>query len=85
MFVVPRGDTCRNRGQRFPLPPVRCKNAGMDELMRSDEERGMGRRAFFGRVLLAAGATATVLTLSGCPGGDGGDDDGDDDGGDDDD
>ncbi|MEV4342903.1 hypothetical protein AB0J83_00285 [Actinoplanes sp. NPDC049596] len=48
-----------------------------------DEER-IGRRAFFGRVLWAAGGVATVLTLSGCPGGDGDDDDDDDDGGDDD-
>jgi len=46
----------------------------------------IGRRAFFGRALLLAGATATLLTLSGCPGGDQDDDDGDegDDGGDDD-
>ena len=59
-----------------------------DETVRTDETRAsgapaFGRRAFFGRVLLGAGAAATVLTLSGCPGGDGGDDD--DDGGDDDD
>ncbi|RSM74211.1 hypothetical protein DMB66_02030 [Actinoplanes sp. ATCC 53533] len=36
---------------------------------------GIDRRAFFGRALLAAGATATLLTLSGCPGGDQDDDD----------
>jgi hypothetical protein len=42
----------------------------------------MGRRAFFSRALLAAGATAGLLTLTGCPGGD--QDDDDDDGGDDD-
>ena len=62
-----------------------------DETVRTDETRAseapaFGRRAFFGRVLLGAGAAATVLTLSGCPGGDGGDDDeGGDEGGDDDD
>jgi hypothetical protein len=61
---------------RLPGSPAGCHNAGMDE-----EER-IGRRAFFGRVLLAAGGVATVLTLSGCPGGDGDDDD---DGGDEDD
>jgi len=43
---------------------------------------GIDRRAFFSRALLAAGATATLLTLSGCPGGD---QDDDDDGGEDDD
>ena len=43
---------------------------------------GMGRRRFFGRALLAAGATAGLLTLTGCPGGDQDDDD-DDDGDDD--
>jgi hypothetical protein len=42
----------------------------------------MGRRAFFGRALLAAGAATAVLGLTGCPGGDS--DDGDDDEGDDD-
>ncbi|WP_127503643.1 hypothetical protein [Actinoplanes solisilvae] len=46
-------------------------------------ETGLNRRAFFGRALLLAGGTATVLTLSGCPGGGDGDDD-DDDGDDDD-
>ncbi len=51
------------------------QNVGMDDTV-------IGRRAFFGRALLLAGATATVLTLSGCPGGDQDDeDDGDDDGG----
>jgi len=43
---------------------------------------GIDRRAFFSRALLAAGATATLLALSGCPGGD--QDDDDDDGDDDD-
>jgi hypothetical protein len=43
----------------------------------------MGRRTFFSRTLLAAGATAGLLTLTGCPGGDQDDDDGDDDGDDD--
>jgi hypothetical protein len=42
-----------------------------------------GRRTFFGRALLAVGATAGLLTMTGCPGGEQ-DDDGDD-GGDDDD
>jgi len=48
-----------------------------------DSRPAMGRRAFFGRALLAAGAVATLTTLTGCPGGEQ-DDDGDDDGGDDD-
>lgn len=38
---------------------------------------GINRRTFFSRALLAAGATATLLTLSGCPGGDQEDDDDD--------
>jgi hypothetical protein len=37
----------------------------------------MGRRAFFSRTLMAAGATVGLLALSGCPGGEQ-DDDGDD-------
>jgi hypothetical protein len=51
----------------------------------STDTRGpvMGRRSFFGRTLLAAGATAGLLTLTGCPGGDQDDDDDDDDGDDD--
>ena len=64
---------------------------GMDEATRERDDSlsptppaGLNRRAFFGRALLPAGGTATVLTLSGCPGGGDGDDD-DDDGGDDDD
>jgi hypothetical protein len=62
---------------------------GMDEATRERDDSptspaGLNRRAFFGRALLLAGGTATVLTLSGCPGGDGDDDDDDDDGGDDD-
>ena len=49
--------------------------------MNDPEERVLlGRRSLF-----ALGAVAGLLTLSGCPGGDGGDDDDDDDGGDDDD
>ena len=52
-----------------------------DVTQRADETPVLGRRAF-GRVLLVAGAAATVLTLSGCPGGEGDDDD-DDDGDDD--
>lgn len=61
----------------------------MDELIRerdetAADETGINRRAFFGRTLLLVGGAATVLTLSGCPGGNGdGDDDEGDDGGDD--
>ena len=59
----------------------------MDDTKRTTEDEpntpGIGRRAFFGRALLVAGAGATVLGLSGCPGGDQEDDD-DGDGGDDD-
>lgn len=44
----------------------------------------LGRRAFLSRALLAAGAGATLLGLTGCPGSDQDDDD-DDDSGDDDD
>jgi hypothetical protein len=40
---------------------------------------GMGRRAFFGRTLLAAGAMVGLVGLTGCPGGGGDDDDDDDD------
>jgi hypothetical protein len=39
----------------------------------------MGRRAFFGRTLLAAGAAISLVGLTGCPGGDQDDDDDDDD------
>ena len=54
----------------------------MDDTKRATQDErhtapGMGRRAFFGRALLVAGAGATVLGLSGCPGGNQ-DDDGDD-------
>ena len=49
----------------------------------ADPSPTMNRRALFGRALLVAGAGATLLTLTGCPGGD--QDDDDDDGGDDDD
>jgi hypothetical protein len=58
----------------------------MDDTERAttdDHRPAMDRRSFFGRALLAAGATAGLLTLTGCPGGDQ-DDDGDDDDGDDD-
>jgi hypothetical protein len=53
----------------------------MDE---TNEEQGaaIGRRAFFGRTLLAAGSLVGLVALTGCPGG--GDDDGDDDDDDDD-
>ncbi|MFC7546778.1 hypothetical protein [Plantactinospora sp. GCM10030261] len=46
-----------------------------------DQKTGtaMGRRALFGRALLAVGAAAGLLSLTGCPGGEQGDD-GDDDG-----
>jgi hypothetical protein len=60
----------------------------MDTTRKSEDEPrtgvAIGRRAFFGRALLAAGATVSLLGLTGCPGGEQ-DDDGDDDGGDDDD
>ncbi|MEV7626428.1 hypothetical protein [Actinoplanes sp. NPDC089786] len=54
--------------------------------MDESEEHTLGRRAFFGRALLAVGGGVALLTLTGCPGGDQGDDDddGDDDGDDDD-
>jgi hypothetical protein len=60
----------------------------MDETKRDPRDdpatgAGIGRRALFGRALLAAGAAATLFGLTGCPGGD--QDDDDDDGGDDDD
>jgi hypothetical protein len=58
----------------------------MDDTERQSQDApatvpGMGRRRFFGRALLAAGATAGLLTLTGCPGGeqDDDDDEGDDD------
>ncbi|MCW6006464.1 hypothetical protein K1W54_18050 [Micromonospora sp. CPCC 205371] len=56
----------------------------MDDSRRtSDDNPGAGpaiaRRAFFGRVLLAAGATTALMGLAGCPGGDQDDDDDDDD------
>ena len=49
----------------------------------TDDSRPVLNRRAFGRTMWAAGAAATLLTLTGCPGG-GGDDDGDDDEGDDD-
>ena len=48
--------------------------------LRDMTEEKFSRRSLFGRVLLVAGSAATVLTLSGCPGGEQEDDD--DDGGD---
>ena len=58
----------------------------MDDIERRPQDEpttaaGMDRRRFFGRTLLALGATAGLLTLTGCPGGeqDDDDDDGDDD------
>ena len=57
------------------MGPPDCENAGMDET----EPTTYGRRAFFGRALLLAGAGAATLTgLTGCPGGSQGDDDDDD-------
>jgi hypothetical protein len=47
----------------------------MDETERGADPR-VGRRAFFGRALLATGAAVGLVGLTGCPGGD--DDDGDD-------
>ena len=48
-----------------------------------DSPARLNRRSF-GRTIWAAGAAATLLTLTGCPGGGGDDEDGDDDEGDDD-
>lgn len=45
----------------------------------------IGRRAFLSRALMATGATAALLGLTGCPGGEQDDDDDDGGGGDDDD
>ncbi|BBH69629.1 hypothetical protein ACTI_63140 [Actinoplanes sp. OR16] len=59
------------------MTSVYGENACMDE---PEERLRLGRRSLF-----TLGAVAGLLTLSGCPGGDGGDDDDDDDGGDDDD
>ena len=41
-----------------------------------DTADGMGRRAFFSRTLLAAGAAVTLFGLTGCPGGGGEGEDG---------
>lgn len=63
------------------------QNADMDTKRHIDGEprggAGIGRRALFGRALLAVGAVASLPVLSGCPGGQQGDD-GDDEGEDDD-
>lgn len=64
----------------FTAVPRRCQNAGMDDSKRASEDypnigAAMGRRAFFSRALLAAGAAAALLGLTGCPGGDDDDDD----------
>ena len=62
----------------------------MDDTKRTSEDvprpgAAIGRRAFLGRALMATGATATLLSLTGCPGGEQDDgDDGDDGDGDDD-
>ncbi|GLI02843.1 hypothetical protein Pa4123_81210 [Phytohabitans aurantiacus] len=62
-----------------------CQNAGMDDSPRTPSTGpAIARRALFGRLLLAAGATTALMGLAGCPGGDQDDDDDDDDGGDDD-
>jgi len=55
----------------------------MDDTKNRTEDDRLGRRAFLSRALLATGAAATLLGLTGCPGGDQDDDD-DDDGDDDD-
>jgi hypothetical protein len=56
----------------------------MDDWKRNSEDpstgAAMGRRAFFSRALLAAGAAAALFGLTGCPGGDQDDDDDGDDG-----
>jgi hypothetical protein len=67
--------------------PRGCENAGMDDTKPSSVDdpstpAAMGRRAFFSRALLVAGAAAGLTALTGCPGG--GDDDEDDDDDDDD-
>jgi hypothetical protein len=57
----------------------------MDDTERTSEDDprsgpAIGRRAFLGRALMATGATAALLGLTGCPGGEqDDDDDGDDD------
>jgi hypothetical protein len=45
---------------------------------RPEYRAAMGRRAFFGRTLLPAGAMAALVALTGCPGGDQDDAGGDD-------
>jgi hypothetical protein len=70
--------------QGFTSVAQRCENAGMDDTKRNvvgDPSTGaaMGRRTFFGRALLVAGAAAALAGLTGCPGGDQDDDDDDDD------
>ncbi len=73
----------------FRVTAGTARMRGMDDAKRTEDDGpGMGRRAFFSRTLLAAGAAVTLFGLTGCPGGggddDGGDDDDGDDGGDDD-
>jgi hypothetical protein len=72
----------KGRFRDFTAVPGRCQNAGMGEgkhNSQDDPSNGavIGRRAFFGRALLAAGAAAALMGLTGCPGGED-DDDGDD-------
>ena len=76
------------RAEGFPAVRTGCQTAGMDDTKRTSEVvprtgPALGRRAFLSRALMATGATAGLLALTGCPGGEQ-DDDGDDDGGDDD-
>lgn len=53
-----------------------CENAGMDDTGSTPGTGpALGRRAFFGRALLAAGAAVSLVGLTGCPGGEQGDDD----------
>jgi hypothetical protein len=78
-----------HRDESFPAVRARCQTAGMDDTNRTSDDvprsgPAIGRRAFLSRALMATGATAGLLALTGCPGGSQDDDDDDDDGGDDD-
>lgn len=56
-----------------------------EETSVTEDTPRLGRRAFFGRALLLAGAGTALLGLTGCPGGDQDNDEGDDGDGEDDD
>ena len=78
------------RAEGFPAGRNGCQTAGMDETKSTSEVvprtgPALGRRAFLSRALMATGATAALLSLTGCPGGEQDDDDDDGGGGDDDD